>query len=561
MNMVHHQTKKIFSVTIARQEARMRPLSPFPLRIFGILGALLLILTSCKSSTSTTAGGAAQNIVIGTTDSLQNSFDPAEAYDYFGSEVVFNTAETRVTYAPNAAKPSALLAAALPDVSADGLTYTFRLRTGVKFQDGTDMDAAAVKFSLERARAFGDKDSEAAGFLLSGIKDIAAPSPTTVVITLSAPDVAFLSKLAYSVASIVSPTAYRSNVLAGTETGAAVLAKYKTDTIVGTGPYKLVSYKEKQSLEFQANPTYWGAKPRTDKILVRLFDKSSALKIALQNHEVDIAFRSLQPDELASFRNAGGFKVVEGQGPGIRYVVFNVNTAPWNNPNLRKALAAALDRTPVVNEVLKGTGKPLDSMIPPTFATHDPAWTSLYGNGGDTAKVNAFLAAAGVPAGQKVNVDFWFSPTHYGDTEASVAQAIARTLEATGRFSVKISSVEWAEYGQKRKAGEMPVFLMGWFPDYLDEDDYLAPFADPKIFDPAKWNDPHMLSLVAAQATELDATKRATIIKQAQAYMADQVPYVPVFQISQFASSSDKVSGIVLDPIQIFRYWLLEKKG
>ncbi len=539
----------------------MRPLSPFPLRIFGILGALLLILTSCKSSTSTTAGGAAQNIVIGTTDSLQNSFDPAEAYDYFGSEVVFNTAETLVTYAPNAAKPSALLAAALPDVSADGLTYTFRLRTGVKFQDGTDMDAAAVKFSLERARAFGDKDSEAAGFLLSGIKDIAAPSPTTVVITLSAPDVAFLSKLAYSVASIVSPTAYRSNVLAGTETGAAVLAKYKTDTIVGTGPYKLVSYKEKQSLEFQANPTYWGAKPRTDKILVRLFDKSSALKIALQNHEVDIAFRSLQPDELATFRSASGFKVVEGQGPGIRYVVFNVNTAPWNNPNMRKALAAALDRTPVVNEVLKGTGKALDSMIPPTFPTHDPAWTNLYGNGGDTTKVNALLAAAGVPAGQKVNVDFWFSPTHYGDTEASVAQVIARTLEGTGRFTVKISSVEWAEYGQKRKAGEMPVFLMGWFPDYLDEDDYLAPFADPKIFDPAKWNDPQMLSLVAAQASELDATKRATIIKQAQSYMADQTPYVPVFQISQFASSSDKVSGIVLDPIQIFRYWLLEKKG
>src|SRR6266851_2177516 len=502
----------------------MRPSNPSPLRIFGVLGALLLLLTSCKSSTSTNAGGGtAQNIVIGTTDSLQNSFDPAEAYDYFGSEVVFNTAETLVTYAPNASKPSALLAAAPPDVSADGLTYTFQLRSGVKFQDGTDMDAAAVK--------------------------------------LSAPDVAFLSKLAYSVASIVSPTAYKSNVLSGTETGAAVVAKYKTDTIVGTGPYKLASYKEKQSLEFQANPTYWGTKPKTPKILVRLFDKSSALKLALQNHEVDTAFRSLQPDELASFRSAAGFQVIEGQGPGIRYIVFNVNTPPWNNPNMRKAVAAALDRTPVVNEVLKGTGKPLDSMIPPTFPTHDPAWTSLYGAGGDITKVNAFLTAAGVPAGQKVNVDFWFSPTHYGDTEASVAQVIARTLEATGRFSVKISNVEWAEYGQKRKAGEMPVFLMGWYPDYLDEDDYLAPFADPKIFDPAKWNDPQMLSLVAAQASELDATKRASIIKQAQSYMADQTPYVPVFQISQFASSSDKVSGIVLDPIQIFRYWLLEKKG
>src|SRR5262249_18954290 len=154
-------------------------------------------------------------------------------------------------------------------------------------------------------------------------------------------------------------------------------------------------------------------------------------------------------------------------------------------------------------------------------------WTNLYSAGADTAKVNQFLQAAGVPSGQKVNVDFWFSPTHYGDTEAAVAQVVARTLEATGRFTVKISSAERAEDGQKRRAGEMPVFLMGWYPDYLDEDDYLAPFSDPNIFDPAKWNDPKMLSLVSAEAKQQDATQRSQLIQQAQSYMADQAPYVP----------------------------------
>ena len=538
----------------------MRISGRFLLRPFGTLCALLLILAACKAAPSG-GGVTTSSIVLGTTDSLQNSFDPAEAYDYFGTEVVFNTAETLVTYAPNASTPTPLLAARLPDVSADGLTYTFELRTGVKFQDGTAMNAAAVKFSLERARAFGDTDNEAAGFLLSGIHDISTPSPTTVAITLSARDVAFLAKLAYAVASIVSPQAYKDHVLTGTEQGAQVQARYKTDTVVGTGPYKLVSYKEKESLEFVANPSYWGPKPKTQRILVRLFDKSSALKLALQNNEVDIAFRALQPDELASFRSASGFRVIQGLGPGIRYLVFNVNTSPWNNPNLRKAVAAALDRRPVVDEVLKGTGDALDSMVPPTFPTYDPAWTTLYGTGGDLAKVNQLLTQAGVAAGQKVNVDFWFSPTHYGDTEAAVAQVIARTLEGTGRFTVKISDVEWAEYGQKRRAGEMPVFLMGWYPDYLDEDDYLAPFSDPKIFDPAKWNDARMLALVAAQERESDATKRGQLIRQAQEYMSDQTPYVPIFQISQFAATSDKVSGIVLDPIQIFRYWLLEKKA
>ena len=526
----------------------------------------LLALPACGGddggSGAEGGGGAADTIVIGTTDSLQNSFDPAQAYDYFGSEVIQNTAETLVTYEPNATEPSPKLAAAMPSVSPDGLTYSFELRPGVEFHDGTPLDAEAVKFSLLRARDFGNKDAEAAGFLLSGIKDIATPSPTTVVITLSTPNVTFLSRLAYSVASIVSPTAYANHVLAGSETeGPAVTAKYKTDTVVGSGPYKLVVYKEKESVDFEANPDYWGDAPKTRRIRVRLFDKSSALKIALQNKEVDIAFRSLQPDENTFFKDRPGFNLVEGDGPGIRYVVFNVTSKPWDNPDMRRALAAAVDREGVVREVFKGSAKALSSMIPPLFPSSEPKWSQLYGPGTDKALVDRYLTAAGVPAGQKVDVDFWYSPTHYGDTEADVARVITQGLEATGRFEVTVSNVEWTEYGQKRKAGEIPVFLMGWYPDYLDPDDYLEPFADPNIFDPAKWEDSKMLDLVHASQRELDPAKRADILKQAQAHMADQTPYVPVFQIPQFAASTDAVSGVILDPIQIFRYWLLEKKA
>ncbi|MGH2667878.1 MAG: ABC transporter substrate-binding protein, partial [bacterium] len=468
------------------------------MRLPRVVIALALILSACGGGGgggggSEGGGEAADTIVIGTTDSLQNSFDPAQAYDYFGSEVIQNTAETLVTYEPNATEPTPKLAAAMPTVSPDGLTYSFELRPGVKFHDGTPLDAEAVKFSLLRARDFGAKDAEAAGFLLSGIKDIATPSPTQVVITLSSPNVTFLSRLGYSVASIVSPTAYANHVLAGSEEGEAVTARYKADTIVGSGPYKLLTYKEKESVDFEANPDYWGDAPKTGRIRVRLFDKSSALKIALQNEEVDVAFRTLQPDENAFFKDRPGFNLVEGDGPGIRYLVFNVTSKPWDNPDMRRALAAAVDRDGVVSEVFKGTAKSLPSMIPPLFPASEPKWTQLYGSGTDQALVDRYLTAAGVPAGEKTKVDFWYSPTHYGDTEADVARVITQGLEATGRFEVTVSNVEWAEYGQKRRAGEIPVFLMGWYPDYLDPDDYLEPFADPNIFDPAKWEDPKML--------------------------------------------------------------------
>jgi peptide/nickel transport system substrate-binding protein len=506
----------------------------------------------------------AGEIVIGTTDSLQNSFDPAQAYDYFGGEVIQNTAETLVTYKPNATEPSPLLAAEMPEVSADGLTYTFKLREGIQFHDGTDLDAEAVKFSLERAQAFGAKDAEAAGFLLDPIESIEAPSPTEVVIKLKGANVTFLSRLAFSVASIVSPTAYKDHVLAGEEEGEAVSALYKADTIVGSGPYRLVEYLEDESLEFEANEDYWGDAPKTDRVLVRLFDKSSALKLALENEDVDIAFRSLQPDENSSFKDKKGFKLIQGEGPGIRYIVFNTTAKPWDDPNMRRALASGIDRQAIVDEVFKGTTKPLPSMIPDTFPVSKPVWTDKYGTGeaADAAtRVGAALTAAKVPAGQKVPVDLWYSPTHYGDTEASVAEVIKRSLEATGRFQVKVSNVEWAEYGQKRRNGEMPVFLMGWYPDFLDPDNYLEPFSNPDSFDPAKWEDEAMLKLIADSQVEANPDTRAGILAQAQTRMGEETPYVPLFSITQFAATTDKISGVVLDPIQIFRYWLLEKRG
>jgi peptide/nickel transport system substrate-binding protein len=102
---------------------------------------------------------------------------------------------------------------------------------------------------------------------------------------------------------------------------------------------------------------------------------------------------------------------------------------------------------------------------------------------------------------------------------------------------------------------------MGWFPDYLDPDDYLEPFSDLNVFDPAKWNDRKMLELVHTEQRLQDEARRADALRDAQAYVADQVPYIPLFQAPQFAAAGAKVDGIVLDPIQIFRCWLLEKTG
>jgi peptide/nickel transport system substrate-binding protein len=224
--------------------------------------------------------------------------------------------------------------------------------------------------------------------------------------------------------------------------------------------------------------------------------------------------------------------------------------------------------------VFKGSASPLASIVPPNFPTAEPKWDELYGakaptpttatKGGPAPAgktlVDKYLSLAGKSSGT-VPVELWYSPTHYGDTEKDVAELVARALEDTGRFTVKIRFVEWAEYGKKRRAGEMPVFLMGWYPDYLDPDDYLEPFSDPNIFDPAKWNDQKMLELIHTEQRLQDPARRADALRTAQTYMADQVPYIPLFQQPQIAATKASVSGVVLDPIQIFRLWLLEKTG
>ena len=201
-----------------------------------------------RSDTGGGGGGGGGNLVVGTIE-VPSSIDPANVYEKFASDVLFNTTNRLVEYPPGATEPEPGLATDW-EISDDGLTYTFTLRDGVKFQDGSDFDSEDVKYSFERAINVNDPDG--ASFLLqtrdeesgepsSGIASIETPDPMTVVITLVAANTTFLSRLNYTVASIVpSDGDYKApdEVLTGDVAGQ--LADWEnTDSIVGTGPYEL----------------------------------------------------------------------------------------------------------------------------------------------------------------------------------------------------------------------------------------------------------------------------------------------------------------------------------
>src|SRR5690606_16604729 len=176
-----------------------------------------------------------------------------------------------------------------------------------------------------------------------------------------------------------------------------------------------------------------------DRVLVQFYQQGAQLKAALEAGEVDVAFRSLAPQERQDLEGNDQIQVIEGEGASIRYIVLNTLMPPFDDVAVRQALAAAVDRDRIVEDVFGGTVEPLYSMVPPGFAeAHVPAFEERYAD----AEPSDFVEGP-------IEMDLWYSTDHYGDTEPSIAQTLERTLEETGVFDVTLQSTEWAQFTEQ----------------------------------------------------------------------------------------------------------------
>lgn len=159
-------------------------------------------------------------------------------------------------------------------------------------------------------------------------------------------------------------------------------------------------------------------------------------------------------------------------------------------------------------------------------------------------------------------VELWYATGHYGDTEADVAQMVKDQLEATGFFDVTLKSTDWTTFKAQRNAGTMPFYLMGWWPDYQDESDYLQPFVGDTAFFPGALNNATMTGYINSMTQSNEPTVRATAQKDAQKLLAEQVPLVPLFTMTkQFVAYSKGMTGIVLEPSESLHYASIQKGG
>ncbi len=493
------------------------------------------------------------DLIVGTTDA-PTALDPAVVYDTNSSQALFNVGETLVGFPPGETEVAPFLAADLPEISDDGLTYTFELRDDVVFSNGKEMTSEDVKFSLERA--INMEHPQGAGFLLAGIEEIETPDELTVEITLSEPNITFLSRLAYTVGTILpSDGHYPAPDGPVSETGEDP-DDFRQEEFVGTGRYLVEDFREGESMTLVANPDYHGEAPVNDRVLVQFFDTSSQLRLALEGGEIDVAFRDLAPDEQADLAATEGIQVVQGEGAAIRYVVLNPTVEPFDDPDVRRAFAAAMDRERLIENVFQGFGEPLHSMIASGFAQYEPLFEQY-----DDAEPSDFID-------EPVEVTLWHETgDHYGPTEPSMAEEIRRMLDESGMFEVQTNTSEWAQFVEEAfpvSEDTYPAFLLGWYPSYFDADYYIEPFYGSGGFLGLPGSD-EMDDLIAAQqqVDDPDSAERAEIFAEIQEIAVDEAPLIPLLEETPVVFAREGVEGLeqTMDVMQIFRYWLVSADG
>jgi len=486
----------------------------------------------------------ADTIIIGTTDRVSD-LDPANAYDFFTWEVLTNIGEGPFVYEPGTIelKPGIIESY---EIQEGGKVYILKLRQDVKFADGTPLTAEILKYSIDRVANI---EGDPSWFVLDFVESTEVIDDYTLKITLFNPVSFYPAVLAVPTYFPVNPDAYPFDEITPDNTAGSV------------GHYKITTWVRDQQLVLEANENYYGDPPKTPRIIVKFYSDSTALRLALESGEIDIAWRTLDPTDIQSLQNREDINVIEAAGAYIRYIVFNTNIPPMDNPLVRQALAAAVDRGAIAETVFFGTVEPLYSLVPNGMWSHIDAFKDAYGDA-NLELARDLLRQAGYSEDNKLKVELWYTPAHYGTTEADVAALVKAAWEATGLVEVTVKSAEWSTYLEYTRKGQLMITLYGWYPDYLDPDNYLYPFlhtgSNRWLGNP--YSDTEMDNWLDEAQVATDQATREALYQQVQQKLAEDAPIVPIFQGKLYIATNKNVKGVVLDQMMLLRYWLIYKE-
>ncbi len=489
------------------------------------------------------------------------TLDPAIGYDWVNWSMIKSLFSRLMDYEPGTATLVPSLAESFT-VSPDGLTYTFKLRQGVKFSNGREVVASDVKYSIERAvdpktqgpgaGFFGAINgfAELTGGKATGLSGIETPDASTVVFKLSRPDATFLHVLAINFASVVPKEAVDA---AGGDFGKKP---------VGSGTFILKDWTIGQKLVFEKNPSYYVKDiPHIDKITIEVGQEPLVALLRLQKGEVDIAGDGIPPAKFLEIKNSpdGKQMIVDGEQLHTGYVTLNVKVKPFDNLKVRQAVNMAINKERIVR-ILNGRATPAKEVLPPLMPGYDKDYASYpY----DVAKAKALLAEAGFPDG--------FETVLYStntDPQPRIAQAIQQDLAAIGVKAEIRALAQGNVIAAGGTEGEAPMIWSGgmaWIADFPDPSNFYGPILGCGGAIQGGWNwswycNADLDKRAVAADSMSDPAKSAERVETWKKIFTDvmaDAPWIPVTNERRVVAKSLRMGGgdnIYIDPTPVIHY-------
>jgi len=504
-----------------------------------------MLLSGCGSKGSNSADASKSKTLVFAQGADPRGLDPAFVDDGESAKVIVNVYDGLLKYKKDSTELEPGLATEWT-ISPDGKEYTFKLRQGVKFHDGTDFNAEAVKFSIDRQLPpKRTDDMPYASFTFGPVDKVVVVDTYTVKILLKEPYTPFLANLAMALAApIVSPTA---------------VGKYGDKFIenpVGTGPFKFVKWDKGQSIQLEKNEEYWGEKAKVGKLIFQFTKENSVRATQLITGAVDI-IDGVDSNNVAEIEKAGAV-MAEDEGMNINYMAFNTSRAPFNDAKLREAISHAINRDELVKFLYQGYAKVANSYMPSFIPGFNDKVTPYEYN---PEKAKTMLKELG-KENLEINMIVYSNPRPYNPAGQKLAESIQGYLLKVGIKS-KINVYTWTEYKKKTQQGEGDILFYGWTGDNGDPDNFLSLLDSNEIassLNVAKFKNAEVDKLLKAARGTPNGAERDKMYQDIQTIATKEAPWLPISNAKSMAAYSKKVTGFKYHPTGVIFFNGVDKQ-
>jgi peptide/nickel transport system substrate-binding protein len=505
-----------------------------------LLCCLLIALFACGKATKKASNPNATSFTWGkSADAVK--LDPAVVTDGESVMVCTNIFDTLVAFKPGSTEIMPWLAESW-ETSEDGKIWTFKIREGVKFHDGTPLDADAVVFSFVRqmdenhpARRPDDVFSYFRENFSAVVK-VEAKGSHQVVFTLSQPYAPFESALAMFCTAIVAPSGFGPG-------------KDFSRNPIGSGPFSFLQWKKDEYIKLKANPDHFMGKPKVDILIFKPIKNAQSRLKELESGNLGGIDNPDLVDVKRMQADGSELNVLSSPGINVCYLALNTQKKPFNDKRVRQAVAWCIDKKRLIQAAYAGLGEPAPSMCPATMKGH----LAIEDRKPDPAKARKLLAEAGYPDGLDVTLWYPVIQRAYLPDSGATAIQIQQDMKEAG-FNVKLKKVEWGAYLQATGNGAHEMCIIGWMADIGDPDNYLYVLLDKDNANPPGANNRSFYKgekyhqLVTKARYTIDWDERVKMYAEAQRILFDDVPCVPLVTVPDFRVLAKGVKGYTIYP-------------